>query len=42
MSLPPVDPLAYGGMGVVALFALWKLQVAPRVERLRERRHAPA
>lgn len=35
MTLPPVETLSLSGMGVVALFALWKLQLAPRLHRRR-------
>lgn len=31
MMLLPAETLAIAGMGVVGLFALWKLQVAPRL-----------
>lgn len=34
MSTSP-DALAWSGIAFVALFALWKMQVAPLVERIR-------
>lgn len=42
MTLPPVEPLSVAGMAIVALFAFWKLQLAPRLERLQRRRSAAA
>lgn len=35
MMLPPAELLAYGGMGYVALFTVWKTSVAPRLARRR-------
>jgi len=35
MTLPPVDLLSFSGMGFVGVFALWKLQVAPRLDKRR-------
>lgn len=37
---PTADALALAGIGFVALFAAWKLQVAPRLQR--QRADAPA
>lgn len=34
-ALPGAEPLALAGIGFIALFALWKAQVAPRVARWR-------
>ena len=34
MTLPP-EALSLTGIGVVVLFGLWKLQVAPRLHRRR-------
>lgn len=31
VTLPPPEALSLLGMAVVALFAVWKLQVAPRL-----------
>lgn len=38
--LPAAETLSLSGMGFVALFALWKLQVVPLLER--RRAHATA
>lgn len=35
MTLPPVELLSGAGMALVAGFALWKLQLAPRLQRRR-------
>lgn len=35
MTLPPVDALSLRGWGVVALFALCKMQLAPLLHRRR-------
>ena len=34
-ALPPVEALSFAGMGFVGLFAVWKLQVSPRLARRR-------
>jgi hypothetical protein len=31
IPLPPVQTLSYAGIGIVALFALWKLRVEPQL-----------
>lgn len=31
MSVPAADLLALWGMGIIAFFAAWKMQVAPRL-----------
>lgn len=33
--LPPAETLAIGGMAVVALFAFWRAQLRPFIERRR-------
>lgn len=33
--LPPVEWLSLGGIGFVALFGVWKTQVAPRLRARR-------
>lgn len=35
MTLPPVELLSLTGIGIVAAFGLWKVQVAPRLLRRR-------
>lgn len=35
MTLPPVELFSLSGMSVVGLFALWKLQLQPRLVRRR-------
>jgi hypothetical protein len=35
MTLPPVELLSGTGMALVMVFGLWKLQVAPRLQRRR-------
>lgn len=35
MPLPPAELLSLCGMATVALFAAWKLQLAPRLARRR-------
>lgn len=35
MTLPPVEVLSIAGMAFVAMFALWKAQLAPRLHRRR-------
>ena len=35
LPLPPAEPLALAGMGLVGLFGLWKLHVVPRLQRRR-------
>ena len=38
IGLPPVDTLAFGGIGVVGAFGVWKTQLAPRLARRRASR----
>lgn len=33
MSIPPAELLAIWGMASIGLFAVWKLQVAPRLAK---------
>lgn len=40
MTLPSAETLSLSGMAFLALFAAWKLQVAPRLERRRAAVHA--
>lgn len=35
MSLPPVEIFAFAGIGFVALFGVWKMGLAPRLQRTR-------
>lgn len=36
MTLPSGEAMALAGIGFVALFGLWKVQVAPRLARREE------
>lgn len=40
IGLPPVNALAFGGIGFVGAFGVWKTQLAPRIARLRAARSA--
>lgn len=37
-ALPPVEPVAWTGIGLVGLFALWRTQVVPRLDAWRATR----
>lgn len=39
-GLPPAEPLAWTGISLIGLFAVWQLHVRPRLKGLRGRASA--